>query len=279
MKIGERELPRTCHERGGKTRGEKMDIAGKVAIVTGAASGIGFALATGFVREGAKAVVLADLPQANLEAAAATAGGHAIACDVTDEHQVNALIEQTEQRFGSVDIFISNAGIVRFGDEHAANGDWAQCWNLHVMAHVYAARNLMPKMARRGSGYFLISASAAGLLSHINSATYATTKHAAIAFAEYLSIAHGDQGIRVAVLCPQQVRTPMTQSLEGTVSSVDGRLEPEDVVECVLAAMRAEVFLILPHPKVLTYLQRKTENYEGWLQGMRKLKAQFNSLT
>jgi NAD(P)-dependent dehydrogenase (short-subunit alcohol dehydrogenase family) len=252
-----------------------MDIGGKIAIVTGGASGIGHAVAKRFVLDGAKAVVLADLPQSNLEAAAREAGGHAIPCDVTDENQIAALIEQTETRFGPVDVFVSNAGVIRFGDEHASDEVWDLCWRLHVMAHVYASRNLMPKMEARGGGYFIVTSSAAGLLSHVNSATYATTKHAAISFAEYLSITHGDKGVRVSVLCPQQVRTAMTKDLENTVSAVDGVLEPEILADCVMSAMREEQFLILPHPEVLTYFQRKAENYDGWLRGMRKLRARF----
>lgn len=253
-----------------------MKLKDRTAIVTGAANGIGYALAERFVREGAKAVILADVQKDALEQAAARIGGHAIPCDVTNETEVRSLIEETERRFGPVDIYMSNAGVVRFGTETTPDEDWDLNWRLHVLAHVYAARVLMPKMTQRGGGYFVITSSAAGLLSHIKSASYAVTKHGAVAFAEYLSITYGDKGVRVSVLCPQQVRTPMTADLAGTVSSVDGRLEPEQLADCVIDAMDTEQFLILPHPKVLKYLQRKTADYDGWLAGMRRLNTQYD---
>jgi NAD(P)-dependent dehydrogenase (short-subunit alcohol dehydrogenase family) len=253
-----------------------VKISGKVAVVTGAASGIGRALAERFVREGARGVALADIQQGPLEEAASSVGGLAVTCDATQESDVRRLIERTEQQFGPIDIFVSNAGVFRRGDENTPDPVWDLAWHLHVMAHVYAARELMPKMVARGSGYFIVTSSAAGLLSHLDSASYAVTKHAAVAFAEYLAIRYGDQGVAISVLCPQQVRTAMTTDLADSVSSVAGRIEPEALADCVVECMDAERFLMLPHPAVLEYLRRKTADYDRWLAGMRRLKGRFS---
>jgi len=252
-----------------------MKIEGKVAVVTGAAGGIGRALVRRLVREGAKGVVLADRATNDLTEAAAATGGLAIACDVTRESDVRALIAATEDAFGQVDIFISNAGAYVPGDEDAPDDLWTGLWNLHLMAHVYAARDLMPKMAARGSGAFIVTSSAAGFLSHISSAPYAVTKNAAIAFAEYLAIEHGERNVQVSVLCPQRVRTPMTENLSGSASLADGMIEPEELATSVVEALDSGQFLILPHPTVLEYLQRKTADYDRWLRGMRKLRTKF----
>jgi len=249
-----------------------MKIAGKVVVVTGAAGGIGMAIARRCLAEGARGIVLADVQAAGLAAAAQEVGGIAVTCDVTRESDVQSLIERTRRSFGQVDIFFSNAGLYRPGGEEASTEDWSLNWNIHVMAHVFAARLLMPEMTARNEGYFVITASAAGLLSHVASATYATTKHAAVAFGEYLSITYGNRGVRVSVLCPQAVRTAMTQDLTETTSKVDGMLEPEVLADCVVETMDAERFLILPHPTVLEYLRRKTADYDRWLGGMRRLK-------
>ncbi len=249
-----------------------MKMAGKVVVVTGAAGGIGLAIAKKCRAEGAKGIVLADLQTGCLAASAKEAGGIAVTCDVTREADVASLIEQAEKAFGQVDVYFSNAGVYRGTPGAASNDEWTLNWNVHVMAHVYAARNLMPKMTARGNGYFVITASAAGLLTHAVSATYATTKHAAVAYAEYLSINHGSQGVRVSVLCPQAVRTNMTRNLTETTSMVDGMIEPEALADCVIETMDAERFLILPHPTVLEYMRRKTGDYDRWLAGMRRLK-------
>ena len=250
-----------------------MKIAGKVAVITGAAGGIGLALARRFKAEGAKGIAIADLQQGPLQAAAKELGALAVACDVTREQDVRNLIARAEAELGPVDIFVSNAGVYRPGGEATPDAEWTLNWDTHVMAHVYAARALMPKMVVRGEGYFVVTASAAGLLTHVASASYATTKHAAVAFAEYLAVSYGDKGVRISVLCPQAVRTAMTQNLKNSTSSVDGMLEPEALGDTVVETMAAERFLILPHPTVLGYMRSKTSDYDRWLGGMRRLKA------
>ena len=252
-----------------------MKIEGKTAVVTGAASGIGRALARRFAREGARGVAVADLRSGPLQAVADEIGGLAVACDATDERAVQALVAAAEKRFGPIDVFCSNAGVAIEGGEEAPDDEWRLNFDLHVMAHVYAARAVAPKMAARGSGYLVNTASAAGLLTHVESATYAVTKHAAVAFAEYLAIAYGDHGVRVSVLCPQAVRTAMTEGREQGVASVDGMIEPEVLADCVIETMEREEFLILPHPQVLEYLRRKTADYDRWLSGMRRLRGRF----
>ncbi len=252
-----------------------MKIEGKVAVVTGAASGIGRALARRFAREGARGVALADLQDEPLRAVAGEIGGLAVACDVTDERAVEALVAAAEERFGPIDVFCSNAGVAVEGGEEAPDEEWRRNWDLHVMAHVYAARAVARKMAARGSGYLVNTASAAGLLTHVGSATYAVSKHAAVAFAEYLAITYGDRGVRVSVLCPQAVRTAMTAGREQGVASVDGMIEPEALAHFVVETMEREEFLILPHPQVLEYLRRKTADYDRWLSGMRRLRERF----
>ena len=252
-----------------------MKIEGKSAVVTGAASGIGRALARRFARDGARGVVVADLRSGPLQAVADEIGGLAVACDVTDEHAVRALAAAAEERFGAIDVFCSNAGVALEGGEETPDEEWRLNFDLHVMAHVYAARAVAPKMAARGSGYLVNTASAAGLLTHVESATYAVTKHAAVAFAEYLAIVYGDRGVRVSVLCPQAVRTAMTEGRGQGVASVDGMIEPAALADCVIETMEREEFLILPHPQVLEYLRRKTADYDRWLSGMRRLRRRF----
>ena len=252
-----------------------MKIEGKAAVVTGAASGIGRALARRFAREGARGVAVADLRSGPLQAVADEIGGLAVACDATDERAVQSLVAAAEKRFGPIDVFCSNAGVAIEGGEEAPDDEWRLNFDLHVMAHVYAARAVAPKMVARGSGYLVNTASAAGLLTHVESATYAVTKHAAVAFAEYLAIAYGDHGVRVSVLCPQAVRTAMTEGREQGVASVDGMIEPEVLADCVIETMEREEFLILPHPQVLEYLRRKTADYDRWLSGMRRLRGRF----
>jgi NAD(P)-dependent dehydrogenase (short-subunit alcohol dehydrogenase family) len=256
-----------------------MQIADKVVVVTGGSNGIGRALAERFVRAGARGVCIADVDEAEGQKVAAACGARFVACDVRKEEQVVQLVHEAEKAFGPVDLFCGNAGIgvadVNGNVAGASNADWTRIWEINVMAHVLAARALLPSMIERRSGYFLITASAAGLLSQIGSAAYSVTKHAAVAFAESLSIAHGEQGIGVSVLCPQGVLTNMTRGQGDTPQSTDGMLQPEDVAECVLQGLKDERFLILPHPQVLTYMQRKTADYDRWIRGMQRFRQKF----
>ena len=242
-------------------------------VVTGGASGIGRALARRFRAEGARGIVLADLQEEALRDAAGEIDALAVPCNVADEADIARLVAAAEEAFGPIDVFVSNAGIARMGGVDAPDAEWRQNWYIHVMAHVYAARAVAPKMAARGCGYLVNTASAAGLLSHVDSATYSVTKHAAVAFAEWLSIAYGDRGVRVSVLCPQAVRTAMLAGRDEGVASLDGVLEPEEVADSVIEAMEREVFLILPHAEVQGYMQHKAADRERWLRGMRKLRA------
>jgi NAD(P)-dependent dehydrogenase (short-subunit alcohol dehydrogenase family) len=257
-----------------------MRVKDKVIVVTGGASGIGKGLCRRFHEEGARAVAVADINEAGTREVAEKVGGLAVRCDVSVESDVVALVKETERRFGPIDLFCSNAGIA-VADlpggmaTSAPNADWQKIWEVNVMAHVYAARAVLPGMIERGEGYLLITSSAAGLLSQIGSAPYSTTKHAAIGFAESLAITHGDQGIRVSVLCPQGVATPMTAGQGDTPQAGDGMLQPSDVAETVIRDLDEERFLMLPHPEVLTYMQRKTSDYDRWLSGMRRFRRKF----
>ena len=252
-----------------------MKVAGKNIVITGGASGIGKALAERFRAEGAAGITVADLTADTLEEVAKSIDGLAVPCDVSKEADIQTLVKKAEDAYGPIDIFVSNAGIARYGWEETPDEIWDQNWRIHVMAHVFAARAVIDKMVERGSGYLINTASAAGLLSQIDSSSYATTKHAAVAFAETLAIRYGDKGVRVSVLCPQQVKTAMTANRAGSVSDVDGTLEPEELADCVIETMDKEEFLILPHPQVLDYMRRKTSDYDRWLGGMRKLRDRF----
>jgi NAD(P)-dependent dehydrogenase (short-subunit alcohol dehydrogenase family) len=252
-----------------------MQLSDKIIVVTGAASGIGRALAHRFVAEGAKTVVCSDRDGDGVRAVAAEIGGVAIPADVSREADIQALIEQTERECGPIDLFCSNAGIGVGGGAETPTEDWQRIWDINVMAHVWAARHLVPLMAARGGGYLLNTSSAAGLLSQIGSAPYAVTKHAAVGLAEWLAITHGDQGIKVSVLCPQAVRTAMTAGNPDGVASIDGMMEPDVVAEACVRAIEAETFLVLPHPEVLTYMRNKTNDYDRWIGGMRKLNRRF----
>lgn len=252
-----------------------MNLKDRIIVITGAASGIGRAMAIRFKAEGPKLIVCADRDEAAARATAEQVGGVAFKVDVSVEAEIAALIETVEADHGPIDLFCSNAGIGIGGGAEAPNDGWQKIWDINVMAHVWAARHLVPRMAARGGGYLLNTASAAGLLSQIGSAPYAVTKHAAVGLAEWLAITHGDQGIKVSVLCPQAVRTAMTAGNPDGVASIDGMMEPEVLAESVVRGIEAEEFLILPHAEVLQYMRNKTENYGRWLGGMRKLNRRF----
>ena len=220
-------------------------------MVTGAASGIGRALAQRFAREGARHVVCADLNAEGAAATAATFGGSSAKVNVANEQDVIDLIERTEREQGPIELFCSNAGIGLGRGLDTPNSDWEKIWQVNLMSHVYAARHLVPRMVLRGGGYLLNTASAAGLLSQIGSVTYAVTKHAAVSLAEWIAITHGAEGIKVSVLCPQAVRTAMTAGNPDGVASINGMMEPDVLAECCIRAIADETFLILPHPEVL----------------------------
>ncbi len=261
-----------------------MELEGKVAVVTGAAGGIGKALAWRFIEEGATGVVVADLPGAGAESVAEELGSRAVAFsgDVSDEPTVRSLIAHAESACGPVDLFCANAGVaVGLGleDDDAV---WDLAFRVNIRSHVHAARALVPGWVERGSGYFLTTASAAGILTQIGSAPYAVTKHAAVAFAEWLSVTYGSSGIRVSCLCPMGVNTRMlgagldsgdAVTAGDVVRAAGGVVEPEQVADDVVDALREERFLVLPHPEVLTFFQRKASDYDRWLAGMRRLQA------
>jgi NAD(P)-dependent dehydrogenase (short-subunit alcohol dehydrogenase family) len=253
-----------------------MKLYAKHTVVTGGASGIGRALCRRFAEEGARAVVVADLDGDGAKEVADEIGALAVRTDVGDEAQVRALVEAAERENGPIDLFCSNAGIGLAGGVEAPNEGWQRIWDVNVMAHIYAARAVVPSMLERGEGYLLSTSSAAGLLSAIGSAPYSVTKHAAVGLAEWLSITYGSRGIGVSVICPQAVRTAMTAGLPGGgPAGVDGMIEAEEVADCVVAGLAEERFLILPHPTVEEYMRRKVSDYDRWLRGMRRLQDQF----
>ncbi len=255
-----------------------MRVQDKIVVVTGGASGIGRAMARRFAAEGAAHVAVADMNEDGAKVLAEEIGGSFRKVDVSVEEQVVALIDETESNAGPIDLFCSNAGIGGGQGLDSTDEQWQRIWEVNVMSHVYAARHLVPKMIPRGGGYLLSTASAAGLLSQIGSVTYTVTKHAAVALAEWISITHGNDGIKVSVLCPQAVRTAMTAGRDGSVASLDGMLEPEQVADSVIEALDEERFLVLPHPEVLEYMQRKTSDYDRWLNGMRRLQDRYTSV-
>src|SRR5437660_5343196 len=258
-----------------------MQIQGKVVVVTGGSNGIGRALSRAFAAEGARAVVIADRDEESGQQVADEIKGTFLATDVSKEAEIIRLVENTTKQFGQVDIFCSNAGIGVEGGPEAPTSEWQRIWEINVMAHVYAARAVLPQMLARKEGYLVQTVSAAGLLSQIGSAPYSVTKHAAMSFAEWLAITYGDQGIRVSALCPQGVKTEMLRKAEfgGGAFLLEGALEPEQVAAEVIKAVSEERFLILPHPEVAKYFQNKANDYERWLRGMRKLQAKTMPLT
>ncbi|MEE4192132.1 MAG: SDR family oxidoreductase [Halieaceae bacterium] len=260
-----------------------MQMSGKVVVVTGGANGIGKALCERFAAEGAKLVAVADLEADNAREVAEAIGGTAFGVNVRDEAEIKAMVDSIQAEHGPIDLFCSNAGIIATDGEpwwatSAPNETWQAMWEIHVMAHVYAARACLPSMLERGEGYFLNTVSAAGLLNQISDAAYSTTKHAAVGFAESLAITHGDDGIKVSMICPQAVATRMIGTFEdGGSAGVDGVITPADVAEAVIKGLEEERFMILPHAEVEQYRQNKAANYDRWIGGMRKLRRHFGN--
>jgi NAD(P)-dependent dehydrogenase (short-subunit alcohol dehydrogenase family) len=260
-----------------------MELAGRHVVVTGAGSGIGHGLARRFAAEGARAVVVADVDLAGAESVASEIGGLAVHTDVSQESEIQALIARAREANGPIDLFCSNAGVAGpAGGPEAPDEEWQRIWDINVMAHVRAARALLPEMVDRGEGYLLNTASAAGLLTQVSALAYSATKHAAVAVAEWLAISYADAGIKVSCLCPQAVRTPLLEiALEDPVGAAPllagGVLEPADVADAVVAGIREERFLILPHPEVAKFMALKGAQPERWLNGMRRLVRQARS--
>jgi len=275
-----------------------MDITGRVAVVTGGASGAGRAIAAGLASRGAAGVVVCDIDAegaANVAAEINAAGGRAapVRADMSREQDVSELVARTESAFGPVGMFFSNAGIIVPGGPEASDEAWTRIWAVNVHSHVYVARAVLPGMLARGEGYLMITASAAGLLTQLGSAPYAVTKHAAVALAEWLSITYGDRGIRVSCLCPQAFSSNLLATSqrelgvavagEGAAggsggsaqAAVDGVLTSEQVAASVLDAVGDERFLILPHPEVATYERRRADDRERWLRGMRRMQERL----
>jgi len=254
-----------------------VDIANRHAVVTGGASGIGRALAVGLAREGAGAVVVADCDLDGARQVADAIGGMAVRIDAGREADIRALVAEATEANGPIDLYVSNAGVPGPpGGPEAANDEWDVTWRVNVMAHVWAARALVPDMVARGDGYLINTASAAGLLSQVSALAYSATKSAAVAVAEWLAIVYGDAGIKVSCICPQAVRTPMLalaleEPVGAAVLTAGGVLDPEDVAAAVVAGIREERFLILPHQEVAGFMALKGSDPERWLAGMRKM--------
>lgn len=252
-----------------------MELNDKIIVVTGAASGIGRAMCIRYAAEGAKSIVCVDRDEIGAQETANQIKGTAIKVDVSSEDQIKAMVDQVESEIGPIDLFCSNAGISVAGGVEVPNDDWQRIWDINVMSHVWAARHLVPLMSARGGGYLLNTSSAAGLLNQIGSAPYGVTKHAAVGLAEWMAMTYGDLGIKVSVLCPQAVRTEMTRGHEDHVAAIDGMMEPEPVAEACVQTIRNEKFLVLPHQEVIGYMQAKTQNYDRWIGGMRKLNRKY----
>jgi NAD(P)-dependent dehydrogenase (short-subunit alcohol dehydrogenase family) len=249
-----------------------MQLGGSVVVVTGAGGGIGGALCRRFAAEGAAGIVVADLDGQAAETVAREVGGLAVVADVTREADVSSVVDAALGAHGRIDLYCSNAGVVSRGGIDAPDGEWQRSWEVHVLAHLHAARLVLPHMLQRGRGYLLGTISAAGLLNHITALPYAVTKSAGLSFFEGLSIAYGDRGIGVSCLCPQGVRTAMLEGDGPQGFLQEGALEPEQVADAVVRGLGEERFLVLPHPEVADYFLRKAGDYDRWLAGMRSLR-------
>jgi NAD(P)-dependent dehydrogenase (short-subunit alcohol dehydrogenase family) len=252
-----------------------MLLNNKVIIVTGGAHGIGRALCERFVQEQPRGIVVADIDVDQARRVAENFDGMAVECDVSDEESVKQLVRMTESRFGPVDLFCANAGIGFSGGLELSDDDWRNMLNVNFMSHVYAARSVVPSMRERRQGYLLHTASAAGLLTELSSAPYSVTKHAVVALAEWLAITYGNRGLKVSCLCPQGVRTRMIEGDHPIAEMLrQSSISAEEVAEFVVRGIDKEQFLILPHPEVAEYFQRKAGDYDRWLSGMRQLREQ-----
>ncbi len=267
-----------CHNGDEAHERQSVDIREKVILITGGASGIGAAMAKRFTESGAGAVIIADIDIDRAQEVATTVGGEAVHLDVTDEDETRSVIEQVARAHGTIDLLCLNAGIPTDGSVDAPNEDWQRTWDVNVMAHVYATRHALPGMLEKGSGYILTTASAAGLLTNIGAAPYSVTKHAAVALAEWLAVTYGQRGITVSCLCPMFVDTPMLAGFGGHTAEMQGwvkslAITTDDVAEAVLEGITEERFLILPHPEVGEYFQRKAADYDRWIAGMQTLQS------
>ena len=250
-----------------------MDLAGKAVVVTGGGSGIGAAMARSLRDADVSALVIVDRNAERAAAVAREVGGTAVVADIATEPGVRAGIDAALAAHGRVDLYVSNAGVPRGGGADASDEDWDLSWRVHVMAHVWAARALLPVWLERGEGCFVGTVSAAGLLNHVLAAPYGTTKAAGLSFLEWLSIAHGDAGIRVSAICPQGVRTPMLENAGDGGFLLPTALTPEAVADATITGVREERFLILPDPTVREYAMRRAADHDAWIAGMRRLRA------
>lgn len=258
-----------------------MDVAGKTAFVTGGGNGIGEAICRSLADAGAR-VAVNDLNPVDAQRVAAEVGGLAVAADVANEAALIEAIDRSVDQLGPIDILVNNAGVAIGGGVEMPNQEWERAWQINFMSHVYATRHVLPSMIQRGAGYLIHTASAAGLLTNLGAAPYAVTKHAVVSLAEWLSITHSHQGIRVSCLCPQFVATNMLDEFldipGGSQLVGDTAIETSEVGQAVMDAIESESFLILPHPEVEEYFRRKGDDYDRWLGGMRKLQGYMDSV-
>ncbi len=252
-----------------------MNVKDKIILVTGGANGIGRALCERFAAEGAEKIIVADLDYENAQAVAGAVGGAAVRLDVSDEAQVKSAVEENLNEFGRIDLVCSNAGIGGAeGCLEVSNDVWQKIYETNVLSHLYLSRAVFPSMLKRGAGYFLITASAAGLLTHPTAAPYVVSKHAAVAFAEWLSIAYDERGIKISCLCPQGVKTDLIASADGEPENflMAEAITAEECADAVVKGLGTEKFLILPHAEVAEYIVNKAENYDRWLHSLRKIR-------
>lgn len=253
-----------------------MELADKVVIVTGGANGIGEAMCRRFAKEGARKVVVSDVHESAAQAVADEIDGLAIPCNVADEGQVQNLVASTIEQCGHVDVFCSNAGITVKGGLESSNEDWQRMWDVNVMSRLFAARAVVPHMLERGSGYLVHTASAAGVLTEIGSASYSVTKHSDVAMAEWLSVAYGRQGIDVSCVCPLGVKTDFLDEDDPIHRYLHlHSITPDDVAESIVEGMKQKQFLILPHPEVAEFFSLKTDDYDRWIRGMQRLRQKL----